>query len=393
MKAAYITYIPKYMPGIEKAVKGRAEACLKEGLKFDFFILSEAPWSRAGNIHTIPLKYAFPDILSGLPNEIEKKFLKLMLIKRSMNIKSGKRPFHEHYDRVLLRYPSCVGPAFSAKSFSKGLEGRLFTEHHCDYPAEFKSLENNYKSDLKIYLETKNAPLFFEKVSGLIGVTDQIKNRLKGLTGISRAITVTNGINARDIKFTGFKSFNKKELTILLLASNFVSWHGFDRLLKGIDNYRGPVKIKVIAAGRFEQSLFQTKNPNAQIICTGMISGSDLNNAFMQSNLAASTLAIHRADLTEACVLKSREYAARGMPFIFAGKDIDFPGHLGFCRSYSLDDTPIDIENVIEFAEKSSQKGSDLSFEMRKWAEKELNWNTRMKKISDFLINPEVHKN
>lgn len=390
MRAAYISYVPKSVPGIEKGISGRARACAQAGFKFDFFILCDSPFKKQGNVNIIPLKYLFPDFLNGKINEFEKKVFRLGLIKRSLAFKKGNQPIYNEYDRIIFRYPSSVGPAFAAAGFASGMKGKLFTEHHCFYQQEFKCLEQGFKPDLKIHLENKNSPFFFNNVSGIVGVTNEITNQLKGTTGIGRAITISNGIDSDRVKFTGFKPFNGKELTILLLASNFATWHGFDRLFKGLDKYSGKVKIKIIAAGRFEQSWFKTNNPNINIENTGMVTGEKLNSIFMDSNIALASLAIHRAGLSEASVLKAREYAARGMPFIYAGSDLDFDGNSDFCMNVDLSDEALNIDSIMEFAKRTSRFGSDLSFEMRKWAEKNLNWNTRMSKLNSFLINPEA---
>ena len=70
--------------------------------------------------------------------------------------------------------------------------------------------------------------------------------------------------------------------------------------------------------------------------------------------------------LTEASVLKAREYCAWGIPFIITCTDPDFSDDFPFILRIPADETPVDLETVIEFAHsackdsRSSPEDEDL---------------------------------
>ena len=60
----------------------------------------------------------------------------------------------------------------------------------------------------------------------------------------------------------------------------------------------------------------------------------------------------HRIGLSESPTLKVREYCARGIPWIIACKDPDFPDDFPYILRVPPDESPIDIDPVIDFAQK-----------------------------------------
>ena len=84
------------------------------------------------------------------------------------------------------------------------------------------------------------------------------------------------------------------------------------------------------------------------VIFHGKLFGDELTKVFNQCVFAVGSLGRHRSGITHIKTLKNREYASRGIPFIYSECDSDFD-----CQPYVLkapaDDSPIDIQRVVDF--------------------------------------------
>lgn len=69
---------------------------------------------------------------------------------------------------------------------------------------------------------------------------------------------------------------------------------------------------------------------------------------FEQSDMGIGSLARHRSGIDKIKTLKNREYAARGIPFVYSETDDDFE-HQPYILKAAPDDSPLDIEKVIRF--------------------------------------------
>jgi hypothetical protein len=104
---------------------------------------------------------------------------------------------------------------------------------------------------------------------------------------------------------------------------------------------------------------------------------------FRGVTVAFSSLAMFRTGLREACVLKTREYVARGVPFVFGYDDVDLVEPESFCLNVGNSDAPFPLERVIEFAKAASAEAG-LSNRMREFARARLDWKVKMKAFHDF---------
>ena len=83
--------------------------------------------------------------------------------------------------------------------------------------------------------------------------------------------------------------------------------------------------------------------------------------------------------------IKTREYVARGLPFVIGHRDPDFKEDAnGFFLSVPADTSPVNMEDVVGFAERIlNRKG--VSESMRAFADKRLDWKIKMQQMWDFL--------
>ena len=177
---------------------------------------------------------------------------------------------------------------------------------------------------------------------------------------------------------------NKNELHILYCGSLF-SYQGVDRIINGIANYYGDaspknidVYLEVVGDGPCLSELKQLvieKKLLDRINFYGFKSGDDLNKIVDKCNLACSLLASHRSKLiTNTSPLKTKEYMARGIPFVYAYNDSSMPENLNFALKIVSSEEPIDIYQLIEFYKTYVDNQGKIIEEMRSYAIENFAW-------------------
>ncbi len=93
-------------------------------------------------------------------------------------------------------------------------------------------------------------------------------------------------------------------------------------------------------------------NVSDRVIFHGFQTGESLAKLYDTCHLAVGSLGLHRIGLTQGSILKSREYCARGIPYMIACTDPDIPDDFPYICMVPPDESPVCIENVVEFANK-----------------------------------------
>ena len=120
------------------------------------------------------------------------------------------------------------------------------------------------------------------------------------------------------------------------------------------------------------------------IMFLGSLEGEKLNNEFKTADLAVSSLGLHRMGIQKGSTLKTKEYCARGIPFILSYKEEKINEDCNFALKLPSDDSPIDINKVISFYDQIKDD-TDLPEKMNKFACDNYSWLKQMEKITDFL--------
>ena len=116
------------------------------------------------------------------------------------------------------------------------------------------------------------------------------------------------------------------------------------------------------------------------IIFHGQLFGEELDKVFNVSCFAIGSLARHRSGITVIKTLKNREYATRGIPFIYSEQDSDFD-HQSYVLKAPADESPIDIQKIIDFVNKFTMKPEYI----RKTVE-HLKWENQMQRVLDAVF-------
>lgn len=198
-------------------------------------------------------------------------------------------------------------------------------------------------------------------------------------------IQISNGIDFNAIKLKKTATHSSKELHLIAVAT-IHPWHGFDRIIKGIAQYYKNkvglnVYLHIVGQGvpsivdQYRQ-ITSANHIEKQVFFHGPLFGESLDEVFDQCDLAIGSLARHRSGITHIKTLKNREYAARGIPFIYSEIDDDFEA-MPYILKVPADESPIDIDNLITFYHSIEQ----TPIQIRESIEKTLSWKTQMQLV------------
>jgi hypothetical protein len=172
-------------------------------------------------------------------------------------------------------------------------------------------------------------------------------------------------------------------------------WHGFDRLMTGLGEYYKntpnprQVFFHVVGgvhpfdmngdSGKVEgfKSIIERYGIQDKVIFHGQLFGEELDRVFNQSCFAIGSLGRHRSGITVIKTLKNREYATRGIPFIYSETDSDFDNQPYVLKALP-DESPINVRQILDFIDTHHFQPQDI----RRTVE-HLTWKIQMKKVID----------
>ena len=211
-----------------------------------------------------------------------------------------------------------------------------------------------------------------------------------------RTIRISNGIELEAIPLRNSKTKAKSEELNFIGVAEVHYWHGFDRFIAGIGEYYkngGTRQMKFhIVGGVADGDMYGSGNNigfaqliekygiKDKIIFHGQKFGEELNKLFENADFAVASLGRHRSGITHIKTLKNREYAARGLGFIYSEIDDDFEDKPYIIKA-SADDTPVNIEQVIDFIDNM-----DITHDEIRNSIYNLTWEKQMEKVINEVI-------
>ncbi len=177
----------------------------------------------------------------------------------------------------------------------------------------------------------------------------------------------------------------------LLGVANLAFWHGYDRVIRGLAAYyaqggQQEVRFLVVGSGKERehlQRLARNTGMSEKVSFLGALHGKALDQVFARSRLGISSLGMHRLTV-DTTSLKSREYCARGLPFVTDHEDPDFTAGFPFLYQAPASDEPLDIASLLAFLD-GVEAMPHFRQKMRCYAEQHLGWNTKMQPVIDAL--------
>lgn len=210
-----------------------------------------------------------------------------------------------------------------------------------------------------------------------------------------RAINISNGVDFESIPLhTRQRPVNDQLHLIGVAEVHF--WHGFDRMVAGIGEYYKngghrdvyfhivggvhPAYMRDLPQAPGFQTLIDKYGIGGKILFHGTLFGQQLDDVFNQCQFAIGSLARHRSGITVIKTLKNREYATRGIPFIYSEQDSDFDNQPYIIKA-PADESPIDIQQILDFMSNFDMEPDSI----RKTVE-HLAWKNQMQKVINSLF-------
>lgn len=255
------------------------------------------------------------------------------------------------------------------------------------YDTEFESFEWKMRVGLKIDQMFRNS--LYPLMDAVVTFSDATE-----IFG-QRTIRISNGVDFDSIPLHQLAAKDGDALHLIGVAEVHI-WHAYDRLIAGLgEYYRHGGTRKVVfhivggvhPAERYKpctwhpglEAMISNYGIQGKVVFHGQLFGDALTEVFNQCQFAVGSLGRHRSGITVIKTLKNREYATRGIPFIYSEQDSDFDSQ-PYVLKAPADESPINIQQVIDFMDRFQMKPEEI----RKTVN-HLSWKIQMQRVIEQL--------
>lgn len=211
-----------------------------------------------------------------------------------------------------------------------------------------------------------------------------------------RTINISNGVDMDSIPLHR-PTPTPGEIHILGVAEVHY-WHGFDRMIAGLGEYYNKVErpreiffhiVGGVAQSEMHDSvhapgfaeLIERYCLGDRVIFHGQLHGDALDAVFDRCSFAVGSLGRHRSGITDIKTLKNREYATRGLPFIYSERDSDFDDK-PYVMKAPADESPIDVKTVLDFIDSHTFTPQEIRDTVGS-----MSWKNQMKIVVDSVMS------
>ncbi len=278
-------------------------------------------------------------------------------------------------DVVYMRYPLYDAHVEQFVREAPPVVFEIQTKFDLEMPASAGAVEREWA--------TRILPLS----AGVVAVTPEILAYERGRAGWNiPGHVMSNGADPAAIPFA-LPTLASDRVDLLCVAS-FYLWHGIDRVICGMaaEPDVRDVHLNLVGDGPALAPLLKLAHELGvadRVHSAGLKSANELTPSFERAHLALGVLAPQRKGLTELSALKHREYVLRGVPFVTAGRDIDFAGNVPWMRTVDSDDSPISPRMLRAFA--MSWTHEKRRRQIRAWGEANVSWAAKIPPLLEFL--------
>lgn len=292
------------------------------------------------------------------------------------------------YDALYIRRPNYISVEFldflkNARSENDALVIILEIPTY-PYDNERKTLKS-YPVHLKDRLHRKKLAKYVDRIADLSGARE--------VFGIP-TIHISNGIDMDRLSARAPRDDDGS--FVMVCAASFSLWHGIDRLLVGMSDYysRGGSKAMLLhlagegpEQGRLK-SMVSELSLSERVMFHGMCDQDALDRIYAQSDVGIASLGLHRIGIESSSTLKSREYLAKGIPFVYSGEiDVFQDEPVDFCFQAPSDDSAVNMGQIVEYFEtiRNAEPEKELIERIRGYAESHVSVQATMSNVTDYL--------
>lgn len=211
-----------------------------------------------------------------------------------------------------------------------------------------------------------------------------------------RTIRISNGVDFDSIKLHNWQKAKAATGNIvnMIAVAEVHPWHGFDRIIAGVGEFykKGGSGVRLHIVGGVEKWMMEGNETfegfapmverygiGDKVVFYGQLFGGELDRVFDQCCVAIGSLARHRSGIHNIKTLKNREYATRGLPFIYSENDSDFEEQ-PYIMKVPADETPIRIDKVLDFIDNLKVSSTEIRGSVA-----HLSWKRQMQEVINKL--------
>lgn len=255
-----------------------------------------------------------------------------------------------------------------------------------------KTLKTRAVTAAKVAVTVADDRLSGRKLKQYVDAVVLYGNQADSFFGV-KAMNGDNGINIDGITPVPHCGDLHKDIVFLGVAGT-LWWQGYDRVLKGMSEYKkkkpdGAPALKFVLVGGDAtempefRALVDRLGLTEDVTFCGFKKGKELLDIYRTVDVGVSSLGCYRRGLTACFSLKAREYSAAALPFLYAYDDAKLGTDTPFALKLPNDGTTVDMDEVIAFVQKC-RKDSSITQKEREFAEKNYDWKIIMKQVLDF---------
>ncbi len=313
--------------------------------------------------------------------------LRFFNLTRSLYKSAYEVAHKDKYDAVFIRY-SLAERCLIKMSRELKEEGiKIFIEIP-SYPYDLEYENKQWYKKFGLYLDK----IYRKKLKDCVDIIFSPGPQEDTIYGV-KAVSFNNGVNTEDIEERDYSGKKEGALRFIGVA-NLNSWHGYDRVIRGIANYYKDKDdidfiFNIVGEG-IELSnlkdLVEELELQDRVIFHGFKSGKELDEVYNNSDVAISSIGLYRIGEAPKLVLKAREACLKGIPFVAVKGDPVFDEDFDYVYFVKDEGTPLQVEEVYNwFVDLDSEEYLE---EMNKFAKENLDWGETFK--APILIMKEV---
>lgn len=254
------------------------------------------------------------------------------------------------------------------------------------YDAEF----SGYEMYFALKKDRKYRNMWHKYVNYIVDLSGE-----KKIFGIP-VLPIINGIDLSRVRVRTPSVGDHSEINIVFSAF-FAPWHGYDLLLKGLAEYyrnggTRKITLHLVGGGNLIdriKKMIEDMNLCSHVILYGTLSQDRLDKIFDICSFAVGSLGLHRrSGNCRDSSLKTREYLAKGIPFIYAGSiDVFEQDPVDFCLQLPSVEASIDFNRLISFYDNlyENEEEEMLIKKIRAYADKHISMDKAMKSVVDTI--------
>ena len=183
--------------------------------------------------------------------------------------------------------------------------------------------------------------------------------------------------------------FRERANTVKLLSVAInAQWHGYERLIKGIEDYYANGGTEQIVYHVVGTPLREYGESNDHVILHGPLFGDELKALYNECLVGIDVLGGHRKDYPVSSSLKSREYAAYGLPMVTSSPIDYLPKDYPYQFIVPYDDSHVDIKALLKWYHSiyDGKDCNEIASSIRDFAFDHCDMRFTMRPVLDFCI-------